>query len=513
MHKEIVYFMPKDSQKNSSMHSNNVIQLLKILNKQELRKFMAYLKSDYHNENEEVYQLFVYLKKYAPAYQSARLTRASVYKQLFGNQKLNDQKLNKLMYQLKTCLQRFLISYDIDQDPALQNHLLLQALEKRNHPTYAKQSKKVIATITQKAIKEIDTSDYLALFQLNYTLWSNINMEKIGADFLSLEAANENLDKFYFLNKLKILLEYKTGKRIIAGRFDIPQITDLLQLIDSNPYLKDNVTVQLFLQAIQMVESDDTEDYLSLKTAFYASIDQLSQKDARDILVTLNNFYIGRLGKDDTFFAQEGFELSKFADEQALLLEHHRIRDTEYANAALVGFFTGNIDWTAAFIERYKPFLSPQNQEITYAYVKAFFYFQQQDYNGAIELLNFIEKTPNLNVTTDIKTRALKLRAFFSKWEAKNYTSEKGQVLVMSMTNSLERHVVRHKKLAAIRKKDYSAFTAFLRKLITINEANHPLEKLLKLKKQLAIAHPVALRSWLNAKIQVMEDHLSPKEG
>lgn len=493
------------------MHSSQLIQLLKILNKEELRKFTGYLKADYHNENQEVYQLFLYLKKYAPVYKSTRLKRVTVYQQLFGPKKINNQKLNKLAHQLKRCLEQFLISYDIEQDTTLQNRLLLQSLEKRNHRDYARQSKKAIANIVTKAPHEIDIQDYLDGFQLNYSLWSNINMEKIGADFLSLEAANKNLDKFYLLNKLKILMEYQTGKKIIAGRFDIPQMTDILQLINTNPYLKDNITAKLFLQAIQMLESDKEAAYFKLKSTFYSAIDQLSKKDARDILITLNNFYVSRLGTDTDFFAKEGFELSKFADEQGLLLENNRIRDVEYSNAALVGFFRQHIDWTADFIERYKPFLSPENQTITYTYVKAFFHFQQQDYNRVIELLNSIEKTPNLTLSTDIKIRTLKLRAFFNKWEAQHYASEKEQALLISMTNSLERYIVRHKKLGVNRKNDYRTFSQFLRKLIILNEtAKHPLKRLLKIKKQLSLTTSVALRSWLQSKILVMENYLSP---
>lgn len=98
-------------------------------------------------------------------------------------------------------------------------------------------------------------------------------------------------------------------------------------------------------------------------------------------------------------------------------------------------------------------------------------------------MLNSIENISNLNVSTDIKIRTLKLRAFFNKWEVQHYASEKEQALLISMTNSLERHVVRHKKLAAKRKKDYKAFTHFLRKLITIHDSNRPLDRLMKVKK------------------------------
>lgn len=469
---------------------------------------MEYLKSGYHNENQEVYQLFLYLKKYAPAYESSALNRAVVYGQLFDNQKLNDQKLNKLAHQLKKCLERFLISYDIDQDPALQNRLLLKALAKRNHPNYAKLSKKEIASIAKKAANEVDVQDYLNGFQLNYSLWSNVNTEKIGSHSLLLKSANEHLDKFYWLNKLKIILEHKISANIIKGRFEIPQTTELLQLVATVPHLKEEVLVDLLLQAIKMIASNEETDFFSLKAAFFNSFDQLSKKEARDILLVLTNFYIGRLGKDDNLFAKEGFELSKFADNQGLLVVNNRIRDVEYANITTVGFFTGQFDWTEAFMEKYKPFLSPKNQEITYTYVKASFYFRKKNYDGVIELLNSIENRPAINLTTGIRIRTLKLRAFYNNWENQDYTSEKEQALLISMTNSLERHVVRHKKLAANRKKDYTAFTHFLRKLIVINDANHPLDKLLKLKKQLALTRPVALRSWLNDKIQIMETRL-----
>ncbi len=309
------------------MHSTQLLQLLKILNKQELRKFRSYLQSNYHNEHHEVFQLFLVLRKYAPRYQSVRLKRASVYQQLYGSQEYNNKKLNKLAHQLKKCLQRFLVSYDIDQNSDLQNRLLLQALARRHHPTYAKQSKKAIASIMQKATHEKDIFDYLYGFQLSYNLWSNINTQKIGKHSLLLKSANENLDKFYWLNKLKIILEHKISSNIIRNRFVIPQVDESLQLVITFPHLKREVLVDLLLQAIKMTVSNKVSDFFSLKAAFFGSFDQLSKKEARDILLVLTNFYISRLGKEDTFFAKEGFELSKFADEQGLLLENNRIRD------------------------------------------------------------------------------------------------------------------------------------------------------------------------------------------
>jgi hypothetical protein len=440
-----------------------------------------------------------------------RLKKEKVFQHIYGNVAFNDQRFNKLVYQLKRCLEQFLVAYDIEQDTVLQNRLLLRALEKRNHSSYEKKSEKAIKLMEQKPSKEIGVDDYLDLFQLNYDLWSNINTEKTAPKFQFFQAANENLDKYYFLNKLKILFEYQSANNIIADQFEIYQADNLVSLVSSHPDLKNHPTVQIFLLAIKMLKSNEEIDYLNLKNTFLASIDQLHKKDARDIFVLLFSFYSQGFNNGKLSFLKDSFELSKFAEAQGLLAENNRIRDIEYHNIALVGFHTGNFEWTDCFIEKYKPFLSPVNQILTYTYVKAFSCFKQKDYDEVIKLLNQIEYKFNLNLSMAVKIRTLRLRALFDSWETQGYSKIKEKNSLKSQVQQFNRFINCHKKLATKRKDAYLVFARFISQLIKVIERDS-INSLIVTKRLLNQSTPIVFLDWLKIKINHLEIHLSTKE-
>jgi len=480
------------------MHATQLIELFKVVDKQELQKFGKYLSTTYHNTNKAVYQLFLYIVNYAPHFTSSKLKKASVYNYLYGDEVLNDQKLNKLAYQLKTILQEFLIHLEIEKNQLLKDRLLVQVLEKRNHPAYAKHSRRSIKAIDQKTGQEKDIQDYLDLFQLNYTLWSDVNTQKIGSDLFTLKEANQHLDKFYFLNKLKIILEYESAKHIIAEKFDIAYQVELINLIKAHPNLTNNISISLFLKSLKLLASPNKDNYDDLKKSLFDKVALLPQKNARDIMIILNNYNSKLLGTNPIWATQESFELFQFGDKNELLLENGRIRDIEYANAIRVSLFIQKVDWANLFAEKYKPFLGPSIRAVTYVFVKALIYFNQQEFGQVIKLLNKVEFTEKLALNTAIQIRTLRLRALYDLWESNDYQPSKEILTITKLTNSFEGFIMRHKKIAVSKKKDYAQFTHFLRKIINCQKKQQQVEKkLLTISATLKNTSSVTLRPWL----------------
>lgn len=494
------------------MRTSRLIQLLKTLRAEdkELQKFEKYLKAKYANSNLEVVELLAYLKRFAPSYTSTRLKRATICKHAFDSPKRAEVRLNKLAHHLKETLEDFLVQYELTQNELLKKQLLLQALKNRNHPDYANQSKKLITALNPKKEISVASDKYLSLFQLNDALWSDINTEKFGSDESIFQNANKYLDKFYFIEKLKIILEYNTLQNIRASSFELPQVDKMLALIKASPEFKDDATLTIFLLALQMVQSSKKADYLKLKKSFFEFVQCLPKRDAQVILLLLNNYYNKHLGEDQIFYANEGFELFRFADKHSLLVENNRIRDIEYANAATVGFFNKEDDWTFAFVKKYKPFLAPQIKDATYAQVIAYYHFRQRDYNGVIELLTPFAQTDNLPVGTNTKIKTLLLRALFELWNPANDTLLKMQDLLKSRTESFERYIIGHSELAPNKKQNYLQFTTHLKKVIQVNGTNKErLKKLLTIQQNLKHSVSVTLRNWLQPKIQKMIADLS----
>ncbi len=494
------------------MKSSQLIQLMKVLSLEELKAAKKYLTTRVKLPNEYVLQLFLYLQRCAPDYMPKKLDKRKVSQHLFGHQPFNGLIIDKLAYLLKNLLQDFLIDYDLSQHPTLKKQLWLQALEKRNHPDFGKESKKLIQSITRLPERQKDTNINLDLFQLNYALWSNTNTQKLTTDLTIFNNANTNLDLHYIVNKLKMYSEYQDAKQIIAVATELEHYPELLNLLKKQPKLKANATVQLFLATIKMGETGGLKDYLHLKAAFLESVDKVSKKNAMDILVFLNNYCYRRLSKKPDFFAPESYELLSFGDQEGLLVENDRIRDIEYSNGVIVGCYTKNTDWTANFIEKYHPFLAPEIRVATYAYVSAYLKYHLKDFEQVIKLLKPITDTVKLTLSTGVLIQSLLLRAYFEDWTQANYPSAKAQSFLIRQTNNFEQFIIRHKKLAAIKKNEYTQFTRLLRKLIAIpSTTKHPLEQLMKVQLLLTNNPTVALRTWLVEKIQAMRVHLSSR--
>lgn len=497
------------------MHASQLIGLLKILDKQELKRLGKYLKSDYHNtkQYEKVIQLFVYLIKHHPDYPIVQINRAKVHYLLFKKEEKSNVAFNKVIYFLKQLIEDFIVMLEQDQQPYLKEKLLLQFLKRRNHSTFPKRNEKLIKSINQNKQRPLNTNDQLYLFELNYAQWSDINTEKIDTKSNTLQNANENLDKYYFLNKLKIILEYEAYKSILNRKMVIPEENEILQLANSHPYFKSNVTIDLILKAIKLAQNQDIKSYRELKTALFYKIGLLSKKDARDIWVVLNNFCVKQLGTNPLFATQDGFILFCFADENNLLLENNRIRNIEYTNAAVFGFYIGENEKTLILIEKYKPHLALVQRQIAYDYALANYYFRQNDFNQVTDLLYPISQVEKLDLATNVRIKSMNIRASFEIWEQKQYPFDRTRDSLEDLIDSFLRYIERNKKLAKERKHDYLVFNKILKRIVNIKTPfNNHINKLEKVVAE--IENPtisIGFKPWLVTKIKRMIENLPQK--
>jgi len=449
------------------MHQTKLITLLKILKAEdkELQKLEKYLKSGYINSNKEVLELFLYLKRYAPNYTSNRLKRTSVYKHLFSSLHNADKRLTKLAYLLKGLVENFLIQYDIAQNELQKKQLLLQALQQRNHPAFSEQSEQLIQEISTK--ESDSTKKYLDLYQLNYTRWSDVNLGKIGSEDLSFHEANKYLDKFYFLQKLKIIIEYKTLKSIRSVSFELPVYQQILSIADNHPVLINDLTVHLFLLTIKMLDASTIDNYYLLKETFIQSANKISKKNARDIFIALNNANSKLLGKTPQFSTKESFELYRFADANNLLIENNRIRDIEYNN------------------------------------------FFKKDYSTVIKLLQPYDQVNNLAINLNIQIKTLTIRTFYDRWLQQRFQPIEEESVLLHLTHGFARFIDNHKKLSKNKQEGYIHFTRILNKLVKFSILIHPSAlKLNKIKLELKNLPSVAFRNWLADKINFLNTNL-----
>ena len=108
------------------MQHSDLIQLVRLLSKPEIRQAELFIRSPYFNTSETVLKLFQYVRRYHPELSSYKLKKEHAYAHLFPQEEFKDKRLRAQMSKLKKLLERFVIDQRLQKDEAIQQRLLIE---------------------------------------------------------------------------------------------------------------------------------------------------------------------------------------------------------------------------------------------------------------------------------------------------------------------------------------------------------------------------------------------------
>ena len=492
------------------MYSTQLIQLLKALSPEEVKLLTSYLKKQ-PAVTPTIFQLFQYLKNCAPAYNSPKLKRATVLNYLYQQEEESGKQLNKVVFLLKQQVENFMVQQSLAQQPMQKEKLLLKVLKNRTYSGYAKRNQKLVANFEDSFDANNPLSFYHDSFELNYGLWSAVTTEKLGNNYQHLEKANADIDKYYYLLKLKIILENLIVLQLTPNAAILPNQAATLALIKEHPTFSTETLPALLLLAIQLVQTGELTQFNQLNVQLRLTIKDIPKKEARDLMVVLINFFIRHVNQFPELTTMNGFELYKFADQNQLLIENGSIRDVEYVNAATLAIDNAQFEWALAFINRNKSYLPVAIQKTTSVFLNALWLFHKKEFKAAIKLLNPVEKDKNATVSIAIKIRTLKIRALLEEAPSIEELDAKELNVLKSQVRNFSRYIYKHPSLGATKKSGYIAFCDFLQKMLKVTG---PLDKqgirLNQIQRQIELTNKLALKGWLLDKIHRIKQHLFP---
>jgi len=115
------------------MHKSKLIDKLRLLTKDELRDFARFIESPYFNTDKRMTQVFDYLKKYHPEFESEKLEREYVADKLFPEWKEKQyNKISYLMTDLSQLVSDFMTVRELENDRLEWQQLELKAYKRRH---------------------------------------------------------------------------------------------------------------------------------------------------------------------------------------------------------------------------------------------------------------------------------------------------------------------------------------------------------------------------------------------
>lgn len=468
------------------MHSSKLFVLLSGLHQKEIHWLQKFLASPFYNTNEELIDLFRYIKKYYPDLSNPKLRKEKVFQQLYKGEAFDGQKMRKLMHGLGALIEEFMVAMHIRNEPFKKKKLLVQSLGERNvYELFEKGTKELIAGLEHLNYRDTEASK--EIHELSFGYYSHIQTKRQNQNTDILKKASQHLNLFYLLQNQQLEYAFKNHEKLFKDKLAIDSLNQTKAMLSDEPVfqLYENITNIVF-------RPYEESSYTMIESLFKKEIESIGRKDQLLINRILLNHLSDQINKGKEGFQAKMLALYKFGLEQNLLIENEQISDGSFINICTVAIFEQAFDWTEEFIKDYKKYLPVQIREDATNLSLGFLYYHKKEYTQTLDLiLNYTFSKPLLI----LQSRIILLRTYFELYLIDDSYFE----LVIAQTHAFEKFIRRNQLISNTKKERFINFVLFIRRIV-----NAHLQKELSwsMYRKIESTESVLLKFWLLEKVK-----------
>ena len=186
------------------MQQRKIIQLLKLLSHEEIKKLDHFVRSPYFNKNKKLASLLAYFRPFHPDFSANKLTEEAAFQSLFGDESYDENRLNRLFHKLCKLVDEFIEHELLQRNPEVGYLFRLSFYEERNQSLFLDQQLKAFRQWLDKHQPK-HYSKNLARFYLENTQSNFIHrQQQYHQGDVNLQKAMDALDHFYLQEKLML---------------------------------------------------------------------------------------------------------------------------------------------------------------------------------------------------------------------------------------------------------------------------------------------------------------------
>jgi hypothetical protein len=271
----------------SLMKKTRFIRLISAFSPQEFRQFGRFLRSPFFNSNKALVRLYVYLKKYHPAFPSLALTEKKVFKHLFPGKNFSEHRMYDISHEMLKLCEKFLSYTGFDKDTFNVNLFLLREINHRNLPDIYQHYYSL-------------TNDYLNAMSAGYDTFYNRNvLDKELLRFYNtfdiekardkLQPVMENTVKTSIFELLRCFVGVQNASVVFNMNYELRLREEIMGFLEQNKFLNDPL-LELYYHLFNISLRENWQSYrkvMKLKEKY----NLLYNDDIkREILILLHNY-------------------------------------------------------------------------------------------------------------------------------------------------------------------------------------------------------------------------------
>jgi len=416
---------------------------------------------------------------------STKIIREQIFKEVFPEQKYNDQKLRLVSSQCLKKVEHCLALKSLEEDENLIKLSLLKVYKELNSKgLYEKQLNKTFKHFSKAKIRNSEFHDQK--IRLEDELSDHLLTQKRNQD-LNIQVVLDQVDLAYILKKLKFACSALAHKAVYSIEYSMGLLDNLLSKDIIDKY-KETPAINLYYSCYEMLcNPEDSEKFDTYLRALRKHNTCFPVEEIRSIYLFGLNVCIRRLNSGEKKYGKIGLEIYEEALKNKYLLINGKLSKYSYRNINMMAIRSDEFHWAKNFTEEYKDQLKRQEIKPAYHFNKALIHYYQ----------NELELARDNIVEADFSDPLIHLAV--KTLQAKIYHELDEDSLLWSHLDSMEMYVIR-KKVIGYHRSNYKNFISFLRKMSKSNPYNH--EQREKLVEKIRKEKTLTERTWFLEQLQ-----------
>jgi hypothetical protein len=373
------------------MEKTKLIQLLRTFDSKELRAFHDFVRSPFFNKQEEIVQLYTYLKKQAKRdFPPARITKQTVFQQLFPDQVYDEKRLNHFISQLFKLAEKFIGYQQYQKAGAVSAYYSLQAyVERRKEKPYRylyDQAQKKLAERPQR-----NANYHFQRFLLADVAERHFSNQNIRRHDQSLQEAADHLDHYYLAQKLKFVCAMLDRQKQLNTTYSTHMIDEVKQYLARQPFEHVPAVHIYYVTLLTLTNPDETDNFYRLQSLLKSYQSYFEKNELKDLYYFAINYCARRIRVGKKSFATDLMTLYIEGIDHGILLDEGRLSPWTFKNMVRLGLGLKRFEWVESFVPKYYSYLPENEREAAFHFSMADLYFQKKAYEKAFFHLNQVE--------------------------------------------------------------------------------------------------------------------------
>ncbi len=414
-----------------------------------------FVQSPYHNKNEHVVALFLYLDTRYPEFAPQHIEKQAVWQKLYPDKIYDDLKLRHVASLLLKVCEAFLQNEALREKPSLAGAQLLEAYRRKRLSKHFTGAKRALEQAMEKQVA-LRIPDHYHQYQalLEQELMQEYQQERRSTT--GLQGVADKLDEAYLLAKLKQTCGMVSYENIYRQAYRYDLLDPILAHIEQANY--NNALLMGYYHGLMMLRNPEALDnFAALKGLLKDKATEIPFAEAQELHIIARNFCIRRFNMGDQVYFKELFDLYKLGLETKVLLnEQGYISPSAFKNIVAVASRLEAFEWAETFVKERSALLEEKYRNDYINYNLARLYFSRKQYGNALQLLSQVEYH-DVFVAADARTLLLKTYFELDEYDALD-----------ALLESFKQFVTRRKEVAYHRE-NYLNTIKFTRYLLNLN--------------------------------------------